>query len=185
MESNARGSRDDRWSALSLRSAPLRIGHSRNPLSSMTRDNRLSMTLHVLLHMSEMDRVVTSERLGSMMQTNPVVVRRTMAGLRDAGIVNSGKGHGGGWSLARDLDTVTLGDCYAALGAASPFTLGHRDERPTCVLEQAVNRAVADALTEAEALLVARLQSITVADIMADARRKDARRIRRAPRAHA
>jgi len=34
-----------------------------------------------------------------------------MAGLRRAGIVRSEKGHGGGWSLGRKLDDVTLAEC--------------------------------------------------------------------------
>ena len=69
----------------------------------MNRDSRLSVALHVLLHMSEMRSAVTSEALGSMMNTNPVVIRRTLGGLRDAGVVAAEKGHGGGWTLARDL----------------------------------------------------------------------------------
>lgn len=55
----------------------------------------MSGVLHVLLHMAEADGPITSERLAMMMGTNPVVVRRTMAGLRDLGLVASGKGHGG------------------------------------------------------------------------------------------
>lgn len=128
--------------------------------------------MHVLLHMSELDRVVTSEALALMMRTNPVVFRRTMAGLRDAGIVASDKGHGGGWSLARGFESVTLGDVYAALGMTTPFKIGHREQQPRCLLEQAVNRAVDEALVEAEALLVERLRSVTVAALLADARRK-------------
>ncbi len=151
----------------------------------MRQDSRLSTALHVLLHMSEMNDVATSETLAPIIQTNPVVVRRTMAGLRDVGIVRSAKGHGGGWSLARELDLVTLGDVYDALGMTTPFSIGHRDASATCLLEQAVNRAVAGALADAEALLVARLRSITVADILSDTRGKAMRRSRRAATAHA
>jgi DNA-binding IscR family transcriptional regulator len=92
-----------------------------------------------------------------------------MAGLRDAGIVRSDKGHGGGWSLARDLASVSLGDVHDALGMTTLFSIGHREARPRCSLEQAVNRAVGGALAEAEALLVARLRSIPVAAILAEA----------------
>jgi DNA-binding IscR family transcriptional regulator len=46
------------------------------------------------------------------MQTNPVVVRRIMAGLRDRGYVRSEKGHGGGWQIACDFGAVTLRDIY-------------------------------------------------------------------------
>jgi DNA-binding IscR family transcriptional regulator len=131
----------------------------------MRRDSRLSVALHVLLHMEEVGEAVTSDRLGPLLQTNPVVFRRTMAGLRDAGIVQSVKGHGGGWSVARGLDRVTLHDVYAALGLTSPFTIGQRDPNPTCLLEKAVNRSVRAALADAEALLVERLRHTTVRDV--------------------
>jgi len=134
----------------------------------MRRDSRLSVALHVLLHMGEMGRVVTSEALGPMMKMNPVVVRRTIAGLRDAGIVRSEKGHGGGWSLARELGSVTLGDVYDALGTPAFFSVGNRDDKPRCLLEQAVNRALGQALSDAEALILERLRSITVADLVRD-----------------
>jgi DNA-binding IscR family transcriptional regulator len=132
----------------------------------MRRDSRLSVALHVLLHMSEMADAATSEKLGSLMKTHPVVFRRTMAGLRDAGIVRSVKGHGGGWSLARELASITLGEVHDALGISNLFSIGLREARPRCLLEQAVNRAIGGALAEAEALLLARLRSITVAEIV-------------------
>jgi DNA-binding IscR family transcriptional regulator len=62
----------------------------------MRNDSRLSRMLHVLLHMARHDGPITSEAIGMMLGTNPVVVRRTLAGLRDAGYVRSDKGHGGG-----------------------------------------------------------------------------------------
>ncbi|HYI06347.1 MAG TPA: Rrf2 family transcriptional regulator, partial [Reyranella sp.] len=46
----------------------------------MRRDSRLSGVLHVLLHMAEHDGPVTSDMLAKAMGTNPVVVRRIMAG---------------------------------------------------------------------------------------------------------
>jgi DNA-binding IscR family transcriptional regulator len=105
-----------------------------------------------------------------MMGINPVVLRRTMAGLRDAGVVRSDKGHGGGWSLARSLDAVTLGDVYDALGTPAIFSLGHRVESPGCQVEQAVNRALDKALGDAEALLLRELRGISLADLATDVR---------------
>ena len=67
----------------------------------MRQDSRLSRMLHVLIHMDRHDGALTSEVIAAMLNTNPVVIRRTMAGLRDAGYVRSEKGHGGGWRLAR------------------------------------------------------------------------------------
>jgi DNA-binding IscR family transcriptional regulator len=126
--------------------------------------------------MSETDAPVTSESLGPLIQQNPAALRRTMAGLREAGIVRADKGHGGGWSLARPLDAVTLADVYDALGMSAPFRLGAADPSPQCRLERAVNRAVRSALDEAEALLVERLGTITLAETLADASRKPVRK---------
>jgi DNA-binding IscR family transcriptional regulator len=140
----------------------------------MNRDSRLSVALHVLLHMSEIRSAVTSEELGSMMNTNPVVIRRTLGGLRDAGIVAAEKGHGGGWTLARDLRSVTLAGVYDALGTTTPFGIGVRDPQPTCPIEKGVNRALGEALREAEALLMRRLRSVAVTDILKKAIRSRA-----------
>ena len=134
----------------------------------MRRDSKLSGVLHVLLHMAEMEGPVTSERLAGVMGTNPVVVRRIMAGLRDRGYVRSEKGHGGGWRIACDLRTVTLHDISQALGAPEVFAMGHRTEAPGCLVEQAVNAAMDETFREAEALLMAQFGRITLAALSAD-----------------
>lgn len=139
----------------------------------MRYDSRLSGVLHVLLHMVEQDRVetgrpVTSETLAMAMDTNPVVVRRIMAGLRQKGLVRSDKGHGGGWAIACDLTGVTLRDIYDALGCPSLLAIGNRSERPQCLVEQAVNASLNQAFRDAEALLLERLGGVTLAALSAD-----------------
>lgn len=134
----------------------------------MKRDSRLSGVLHVLLHMAEHEDPMTSETLAKAMQTNPVVIRRVMAGLREAGYVRSEKGHGGGWTLACDLGAVTLLDIYQALGNPSLLAMGNRTETPGCLVEQAVNAALSDAFRDAEALLLARFETVTLAALSAD-----------------
>lgn len=134
----------------------------------MRRDSRLSGILHLLLHMAEQDAPVTSEVLATAMETNPVVIRRIMAGLREQGYVVSEKGHGGGWTLARDLSTITLRDVYRALGSPALFAIGNRTETPACLVEQAVNAALDGAIRDAEALLLARLGEVTLAELRDD-----------------
>ena len=131
-------------------------------------DARLSRMLHVLIHMGRMEGPLTSEAAATMLGTNPVVVRRTMAGLRDAGYVRSVKGHGGGWSLICGLDSITMLDVHRALGENRIFALGPTDPTSTCLVEQAVNGSLESALHEAEALLLRRLADVSLADIAAD-----------------
>lgn len=134
----------------------------------MRRDSKLSGVLHVLLHLAEHDGPATSEVLAKAMSTNPVVVRRVMAGLRDHGYVRSEKGHGGGWTLACDLSKVTLRDIYEALGSPGLLAMGNRTESPGCLVEQAVNAALDQAFHDAEALLLARFGEVTLAMLFAD-----------------
>ena len=135
----------------------------------MRRDTRLSVVLHLLLHLTELKGPVTSATLGPLMNMNPVMVRRMLGGLREAGIVSAEKGHGGGWALARRLDRVSLADVYRALGSTTLFGIGPQRENPRCLIEQAVNRSLGKALSDAEALLLAKLKRTTVAAIVADA----------------
>jgi DNA-binding IscR family transcriptional regulator len=131
----------------------------------MRTDSKLSSILHLLLHMAHSDRPLTSEALAGFLHTNPVLVRRTLAGLRERGYVASEKGHGGGWVVTADLNRVTLRDVYEAVGSPTVFAIGNRVEQPGCLVEQVVNQSLGDALDEAEALLLARFAQITLAEL--------------------
>lgn len=128
--------------------------------------------------MSKENGNATSEVLGSRMETHPVVIRRTLGGLRRAGILAAEKGHGGGWSLVGDLRSVTVGDVYEAIGTPAAFNVGLRDPKSTCPIERAVNDAIRDALSKAETLLLARFRAIPVADVLKKATRTPRRRSR-------
>ncbi|HEY9840212.1 MAG TPA: Rrf2 family transcriptional regulator [Candidatus Obscuribacterales bacterium] len=134
----------------------------------MRTDSRLSRMLHVLLHMARHERPFTSEQIAGMLQTNAVVVRRTMSGLRQAGYVTAEKGHHGGWRLSCELDKVTLLDIHKAVSGPRIFALGYEDEHPVCAVEQAVNGAIGETLRQAEALLLERLSAVTLADLLQD-----------------
>lgn len=132
------------------------------------------MALHVLLHMSESTEPFTSERIGQMLDANPVVVRRTLARLKDAGLLTATRGHGGGWLLARSLDELRLSDVYAALKTSSPFAISPRSESPGCLIEKAVNRAISGALDDAEQVLHRSFERLTLSAIAKDVRRQAA-----------
>ena len=141
-----------------------------NIISYMKRSSRLSVALHVLVHLAERaGEPATSEHLAACVGTNAVVVRRTLAGLREAGLVGSTPGHGGGWVLARDAAAVTLRDVYAALGERLLLAVDVAGQRADCRIERAVAGTLDEFLEDAEALLAARLGRITLVDLAARA----------------
>ncbi|MEI8645977.1 Rrf2 family transcriptional regulator [Pseudoalteromonas sp. Hal040] len=131
----------------------------------MRKDSRLSRVLHVLIHLNSYSHPVTSETLANMLMTNPVVVRRTMALLRQAGYVSAIKGHNGGWLLATPLTDITLFDIHQALGEKNLFVIGLTDEHSNCPIEQAVNSALQNAMDDAEALLLKRFAEVSLAEL--------------------
>lgn len=122
----------------------------------------------MLLHIAEHSGPCTSDMLARAMNTNPVVIRRLMSGLRDRGYVQSEKGHGGGWTLACDLSAITLRDIYEALGRPELLAIGNRTDAPGCLVERAVNAALGKTFDEAETLLLRRFGEISLAALSAD-----------------
>jgi Rrf2 family protein len=143
----------------------------------MKSSERLSAALHVLVHMAERpDAALTSAAMAAFVGTNPVVIRRGFAGLREAGIVASAKGHGGGWRLARPAEAITLAEIQRALGERVVALTAFDVPQPTCLILRAVTAALDEAMQEAERALDRRLATLTLADIAADARRLNAGR---------
>lgn len=131
------------------------------------------MALHILAHLAEAgEQPTTSEVLAAHCQTHPVVVRRSLAGLREAGIVASVKGHGGGWTMARAPDMVSLREVYAVLGERGDLLPAPEASPEGCLIAATIDRALGAVYAEAETLLLRRLEEITVADLAGDLRHR-------------
>ena len=134
----------------------------------MQRDTRLARLLHILIHMHLRGGATTSETIALMLHTNPVLVRRTMAALRESGYVKSTGGPGGGWALACDLNDLTVRDVYQAIGHTAPFVIGLADDNHTCPVEATVNRHINEALGSAENTLLQLLGEKRLSEIAHD-----------------
>ena len=136
----------------------------------MKRDTRLSFALHALLHLAQRPGVsMTSGEMAECSGTHPVVVRQTFAGLREAGIVSSRKGRGGGWQLARPPAEITLEQVQRALNERVVNVAAEAPTDPRgCLVQRVVHGALDDAVAEANRVLDRHLAGITLADLGAD-----------------
>ncbi|MGW9232049.1 RrF2 family transcriptional regulator [Pseudorhizobium sp. NPDC055634] len=131
----------------------------------MKTDGRLARMLHVLVHMGLLGGRETSERIAEMLNTNPVVVRRTLGALRAYGIVDSEGGRGGGWKLLRPLDRITVLDVQRALNDGAILRAPVSRDHPACPVERASNSVLEEAYAVAEAELMDKYGSTTLARI--------------------
>lgn len=141
----------------------------------MRTNSRLSRVLHALLHMEHANGPLTSEAMAEMLCTNPVVVRRLLAGLRDSGYVQSEKGHGGGWVLSVALDDITLLDVYRGAGEPALFSDLVTEDDPQCLVEQAVNAHLSATVREAEQALLEKFGKVTLGDLSRSIKAKGSR----------
>jgi DNA-binding IscR family transcriptional regulator len=130
-------------------------------------DRRLSRVLHLLLHLDRLDEPAPSRALATMLKTDAALVRRILAGLRERGWVTAGRGRGGGWQLATPLDAIPLVEVYEALEIQTLFAVAPATDAPECLLEQAANAAVGQALQEGEQAFRTSLAGVTLADLAA------------------
>ncbi|WP_164659904.1 Rrf2 family transcriptional regulator [Tropicibacter sp. Alg240-R139] len=132
----------------------------------MKRNSRLSLALHTLSHMAgDPDRVRTSADIAVHAGTNPVVVRRVLGKLREAGLLSSEKGHAGGWRLAKPARSITLADVYLALDERLVSGNDTDLEPSHCSVETGLQMRVAEVLEEIEESLVKRLRETSITDV--------------------
>jgi len=132
----------------------------------MKRSSRLSLALHALVHLHKQpDEPMTSATLAKCLMTNPVVVRRVLGELREAGIVGATRGHDGGWRLLRPAAEISLHSIYVAMGENLLIRTESNPGDTACGIVRTVNSVMGDFLADAEALLAARLARVSLDDI--------------------
>ncbi len=132
----------------------------------MKRNSRLSLALHTLSHMAgDPTRLQTSAEIADHAGTNPVVVRRVLGRLREAGLLVSEKGHSGGWRLSKTPQDISLADVYVALDESLVAPLDDRRTGHACSVEDALHDRVRSVMREVEESLIARLAETTIAEV--------------------
>lgn len=146
----------------------------------MKRNSRLSLALHTLGHMAgEPERLRKSADIAAHAGTNPVVVRRVLGNLREAGLLVSESGHAGGWRLARPPETITLADVYLALDER--LVAQDSDAQPHhCAVADALHDRVSGLMEEIEQSLIDKLSETTILEMGQPT--AQTRRVQTAPR---
>ena len=109
--------------------------------------------------------LITSEFLASSIQVNPVIIRRIILQLKDAGMINVSRGRGG-MSLAKSLDGITLYDVYKAVDCVNGSLFHfHENPNPDCPVGKNIHNALDGVLSEIQKTFEDKLKGITLKDI--------------------
>lgn len=109
---------------------------------------------------------LTSAEIADSLGSNPVLVRRVLGRLRDAGLVRSTEGRGGGWSLARAPRDITLYDAYTAVEEGQIFSRHTHPPSSACEVGRTIGVLLDDEFRSAERALEEQLGRTTIAGLL-------------------
>jgi Rrf2 family protein len=108
----------------------------------MSANSRLTVATHILTWMALVARdspdPVTSDRIARSVNTNPVVIRRTLGLLSKAGLVESYRGVNAGWRLTRSASSISLLDVFNALEEGTHFALHTSKPSQACPIGRGI-----------------------------------------------
>jgi len=114
----------------------------------MAVNTRFATGVHTLVLLAaEPELQQTSDEIAKKLNANPVVIRRVLSLLRQAGLVGSQKGPTGGTKLAKPPKAIRLGDIYRALEPSpvlhAPSNSGDQNAKLSSLLEKTIKNAQA------------------------------------------
>jgi len=96
-------------------------------------DTKFSVALHILTMISESSEVMTSQALAESVGTNASYIRKVIALLKNAGLIQSQQGKAG-YELSKEPKDISLLDIYFATQEVSHIQLfqQHQHANPAC-----------------------------------------------------
>ncbi len=133
--------------------------------------SRFTIAIHMLTCMETFkeEYKITSDFLAGSIRVNPVIIRRILSQLKDAGMIEVKRGTGGA-AIVKPLDEITFLDVYRAVECIEDDTLFHFHENPNpdCPVGKNIHNILDDKLIRVQEAMERELQSITLADVMED-----------------
>ena len=133
--------------------------------------SRFTIAIHMLTCMETFkdDYKITSDFLSGSINVNPVIIRRLLSQLKDAGMIEVKRGTGVA-SIVKPLEQITFLDVYRAVECIEENTLFHFHENPNpdCLVGKNIHNILDDKLLRVQDAMERELKAITLADVMED-----------------
>jgi Rrf2 family protein len=139
----------------------------------MANNFQFSIAVHILASLGcRCDKDTASATLAASVNTSPSFVRRTLAKLSKAGLVETATGKAGACWLAKDAKHISLLDVYRAVDAPKAFAVHSYPELEICVVSCHIKAALEKALAKTQKAMEASLAEISLAQIISVVKKK-------------
>jgi Rrf2 family protein len=133
----------------------------------MAANSQFSIAVHVLAMLAKScDERIKSDYLAKSVNTNPVVIRRLLSALHNAGLVASLTGACGGSCLNKSPEEITLLEVFRAVSTSEVFSLHPNTPNQDCVIGRNIQRVLCDLQTEMDRAIESKLALHTLRDVI-------------------
>lgn len=133
--------------------------------------SRFTLAVHIFACIDTFGREhkVTSEFLAKSTNVNPVIIRKILGQLKNAGLINVTRGTGGA-AAAKPLKDITFLDIYRAVECVEDKKLFHFHENPNtdCPVGRNIHHILDDKLIRVQDAMEMELAAITLEDLKKD-----------------
>lgn len=130
--------------------------------------SRFTVALHIFtcVDVFKDEYKVTSDFLAGSIGTNPVIIRKLLTQLKNAGLITVARGTGG-IDLTRDLSEITFYDVYQAIEPVEDGDLFrfHEAPNPQCPVGRNIHMLLDDKLRDIQNAMESEMKKYTLLDL--------------------
>ena len=136
-------------------------------------DTKFAVAVHILILISESSKPINSEQMAESVGTNASYIRKILALLKKAGIVDGHRGISG-YSLAVAPEKLTLLQIYQAVMEEPKIHLLdiHQNPNDQCMVGRHIRPVLTDMFADIEQAFARSLAGKTLADCIAEIRKR-------------
>ena len=134
--------------------------------------SRFTVALHIFtcVEVFKDEYKVTSDFLAGSINTNPVIVRKILTQLKNAGLIEVARGTGG-ITVTKPLDKITFYDVYEAIEPVENGDLFrfHENPNPECPVGRNIHRLLDQKLQAIQGAMEDEMKRYTIEDLRSGA----------------
>ncbi|GAB0155820.1 Rrf2 family transcriptional regulator [Chryseobacterium sp. Alg-005] len=118
-------------------------------------NTRFATAVHIMTLLEKSPQEwLTSEWMAGSININPVIVRKELSVLREAGLIISRQGKEGGSRLARNPESISISEIYSAVKNTEVLGKKNQNPNPACSVGKEINVHLNTLFDETDQLVI-------------------------------
>lgn len=118
-------------------------------------NTRFATAIHIMTLLAESPQEwLTSEWMAGSININPVIVRKEIGVLKEAGLIVSRQGKVGGSQLSKSADLISISDIYLAVKNTEVLGKKNSNPNPVCAVGREINTHLNNLFSETDQLVL-------------------------------